>query len=246
METSTEIRRAANGQEVAQLAAREIIETLEQALANKPVVNVALTGGTVGILTLAVLAEQPDLSRLDLSRVHFWWGDERYVESTSSDRNANQARAAFFDKVAVSEDNIHEFPAADVSSDLLTAKKVFEEALVKHFGPGLPVFDLTILGMGPDGHIASLFPSHEELSVGEVVVAESNSPKPPAERLSLSFDVLNASAKIIFVVSGLDKSAAVTAVHTDENCELPAAKIQAQGETIWFIDQAAGQEFWSC
>jgi 6-phosphogluconolactonase len=245
METSTEIRRAANGPEVAQLAAREIIETLEQVLEDKPVVDVALTGGTVGILTLAVLADQPDLSRLDLSRVHFWWGDERYVESTSSDRNANQARAAFFDKVAVSEDNIHEFPASEIG-DLSTGKKVFEDSLSKHFGSGLPVFDLTILGMGPDGHIASLFPSHEELSVGEVVVAESNSPKPPAERLSLSFDVLNASAKIIFVVSGLDKSTAVTAVHTDENCQLPAAKIQAKGETIWFIDQAAGQEFWSC
>jgi len=245
METSTEIRRAANGPEVAQLAAREIIETLEQVLEDKPNVNVALTGGTVGILTLAVLAEQPDLSRLDLSRVHFWWGDERYVESSSSDRNANQARAAFFDKVDLSEDNIHEFPASEIG-DLSNGKKVFEDALSKHFGPGLPVFDLTILGMGPDGHIASLFPGHEELSVGEVVVAESSSPKPPAERLSLSFDVLNASAKIIFVVSGLDKSAAVTAVHTDENCELPAAKIQAKGETIWFIDQAAGQEFWSC
>jgi 6-phosphogluconolactonase len=245
METSTEIRRAANGPEVAQLAAREIIETLELVLVSKPVVNVALTGGTVGILTLAVLAEQPDLSRLDLSRVHFWWGDERYVESTSSDRNANQARAAFFDKVAVSEDNIHEFPASEIG-DLSTGKKIFEDALSKHFGPDLPAFDLTILGMGPDGHIASLFPGHEELSVGEVVVAESNSPKPPAERLSLSFDVLNASTKIIFVVSGLDKSAAVTAVHTDENCQLPAAKVQAQGETIWFIDQAAGQEFWSC
>ena len=246
METSTEIRRAANSAEVAQFAAREIIETLEHALRAKPIVNIALTGGTVGILTLAVLAEQPDLSGLDFSRVHFWWGDERYVESNSPDRNANQARAAFFDKVAVSETNIHEFPASDVSGDLSQAKNEFIEALGKHFGSGIPVFDLTILGMGPDGHIASLFPGHENLSVGEVVVAESNSPKPPAERLSFSFDVLNASAKIIFVVSGLDKSAAVTNVHTDENCELPAAKIQSQGDTIWFIDQAAGHEFWSC
>lgn len=246
METSTEIRRAANATEVAQFAAREIIETLEHALRAKPIVNVALTGGTVGILTLAVLAEQPDISRLDLTRVHFWWGDERYVESNSPDRNANQARAAFFDKVAVSENNIHEFPASDVSGHLAHAKSEFTEALAEHFGSGIPVFDLTILGMGPDGHIASLFPGHENLSVGEVVVAEGDSPKPPSERLSFSFDALNASAKIIFVVSGLDKSAAVTAVHTDENCELPAAKIQAQGETIWFIDQAAGQEFWSC
>lgn len=242
----TEIRRAVNAADVALQAAREIIETLEPVLAKHGIANIALTGGTAGILTLATLAEQPDLERLDLRKVHFWWGDERYVELASPDRNAVQARQALFAKIALSESNIHEFPASDNSSDLLGAREMFVEQITQHFGKALPAFDLVILGMGPDGHIASLFPGHELLSDGQVIVAESNSPKPPAERLSLSYSVINASAKIVFVVSGLDKSEAISQVHTIENCELPAAKISALGETIWFVDQAAGAEFWSC
>ena len=246
MEHITEIRRAVNSADVAQQAAREIIETLVAALAKNPSANVALTGGTVGILTLASLAEQPDLERVDLGRVHFWWGDERYVESASSERNAVQARRALFEKIPVPETNIHEFPATDNSVDLVVAKQEFLDQITKHFGQSIPEFDLVILGMGPDGHIASLFPGHESLADGNQVVAESDSPKLPAERLSLSYSVFNAAVKIIFVVSGLDKSDVFTQVHTNEHCELPAAKVSAVGETIWFVDQAAGADFWSC
>ena len=246
MEHITEIRRAFNAADVAHQAAREIIETLVEAVSRKGIANVALTGGTVGILTLRVLAEQPDLERLDLEKVHFWWGDERYVDSASIERNAVQAREAFFKRVVVPEVNIHEFPATGNSSDLLNAKELFEAEVRKNFGSLTPKFDLVILGMGPDGHVASLFPRHETLAENQLIVAEPNSPKPPAERLSLSYSILNSAVKIVFVVSGLDKSDAVTSVHTDENCELPAAKINAIGETIWFVDQAAGAEFWSC
>lgn len=244
-EHSYEIRRAINGSDVAYLAAREIVETLEAVLLEKPLVHFALTGGTVGILTLATLAEQPDLERIDLSRVHFWWGDERFVESKSTERNAVQARQALFEKIEVAESNIHEFPASDNYLDLETAKNEFLVELTKYFETEI-LFDLVILGMGPDGHIASLFPGHESLASGQQVVAEPNSPKPPAERLSLSYSVLNSAKKIIFVVSGLDKASAVTDVHTNENSLLPAAKISALEETIWFIDQAAGTDFWSC
>ena len=246
MEHVTEIRRAINAADVAQLASREILETLEQALANKSQINLSLTGGTVGILTLSVLAEQPDLERIDFTRVHIWWGDERFLEANSPDRNAVQARDAFLKKINIPESNIHEFPASDQGLSLTTAKSSFEESLNTHFGEGVPLFDLTILGMGPDGHIASLFPGHEGLSAEAIVVAEPNSPKPPSERLSFGFDALNNSQKIIFVVSGIDKANAVKEVHTNENCDLPAAKVVALGETIWFIDQAAGAEFWSC
>jgi len=246
MEHVTEIRRAINAADVAQLASREILETLEQALANKSKINLSLTGGTVGILTLSVLAEQPDLERIDFTRVHIWWGDERFVEANSPDRNAVQARDAFLKKINIPESNIHEFPASNQGLSLTTARSSFEELVNAHFDERVPLFDLTILGMGPDGHIASLFPGHEELSAEAIVVAEPNSPKPPSERLSFGFDALNNSQKIIFVVSGIDKANAVKEVHTNENCELPAAKVVALGETIWFIDQAAGGEFWSC
>ena len=131
-------------------------------------------------------------------------------------------------------------------ADLNAAGTEFSLEVKNHFGEGVPRFDLTILGMGPDGHVASLFPGHEDLAYGEIVLAEAHSPKPPAERLSFGYEVLNASEKIIFVVSGLDKSDALTQVHTNEDCQLPAAKVQAKGETIWFVDQAAGAGFWSC
>ncbi|MEI8231769.1 MAG: 6-phosphogluconolactonase [Actinomycetes bacterium] len=246
MEHFTEIRRAVNSADVAQQASREIIETLVEAIAKNGVANVALTGGTVGILTLATLAEQPDLELINLSKVHFWWGDERFVESTSTERNAVQARQALFEKISVSETHIHEFPAIDQVADLKAGKDKFVQEIAAHFGQLVPIFDLVILGMGPDGHIASLFPGHESLADDQVIVAEPNSPKPPAHRLSLSYSAINAAAKIVFVVSGLDKADAVTQIHSNVDCELPAAKINAIGETIWFVDQAAGADFWSC
>jgi 6-phosphogluconolactonase len=228
---------------VATAVASRLEDVIEQDLATRGECHVVLTGGTVGI---ALLRQVALTRQIDWSDVHFWWGDERYVESSSSDRNAVQAREAMLAKLSIPETNIHEFPATDNSANLLEAKIEFLQEVRKHFGDDFPVFDLTILGMGPDGHIASLFPGHESMASGEAVVAESNSPKPPAERLSFSYEVLNSSSKIVFVVSGLDKAEAITAVHTNEECNLPAAKIQAVGETIWFIDEAAGSAFWSC
>ncbi|MSY63364.1 MAG: 6-phosphogluconolactonase, partial [Actinobacteria bacterium] len=89
---SVEIRRAINAQDVATLAAAEIVATLQGLLAKQEVFHFALTGGTVGIKTLAALADNADFAKLDLNRLHFWWGDERYVEKSSPERNANQAR----------------------------------------------------------------------------------------------------------------------------------------------------------
>lgn len=241
---SVEIRRAVNAQDVATLAAAEIVSALEGLLLKQEVVHFALTGGTVGIKTLATLSENADFAKLDLTRLHFWWGDERYVEKSSPDRNANQAREALLSKVKIPEQNIHEFPATDSGLSVSEAALVFEKHLSEVFGKASPKMDITILGMGPDGHIASLFPEIS-YSSGDIVSTDA-SPKPPSERLSFSYDLINRSTKVIFVVSGIDKAAAVEKVHTDENCNLPAAKIAALDETIWFIDEAAGAAFWSC
>lgn len=241
---SVEVRKAINAGDVAQQAAHEVVETLSAVLKIKATVNIALTGGTVGILTLDVLSKMVEKSQIDFSRVHFWWGDERFVSSDSKDRNANQARDALLNSLDLPEENIHEFPSTDSDLHLEDAREQFEQTLDAAFGEGNPVMDLTLLGMGPDGHVASLFPgiSYQQNNV----VAISNSPKPPAERLSLSMEVINNSEKIVFVVSGIDKSEAVEAVHTDPDCELPAAKVSATGLTLWIIDEAAGASFWSC
>jgi len=241
---SVEIRRADNAADVAKQAAIEIISTINQAMKKQETFNIALTGGTVGILTLQVLGQQDELVDLDLSKVHFWWGDERFVESDSLERNANQARQVFLNLIEVPSSNIHEFPSSDQGLDLEAARTSFENELLTAFEGKSPKMDLTILGMGPDGHVASLFPGHDHNS--SLIVSEHNSPKPPAQRLSMSMDLLNNSDRIIFVVSGIDKAEAVSSVHQDAECELPAAKVAAQGETLWIIDQAAGSAFWSC
>ena len=241
---SVEVRKAVNAIDVARQAAEEIISSLASILKAKSSANVALTGGTVGILTLEVLAQDEFKDQIDFSNVHFWWGDERYVAGNSNDRNANQARVALLNTLAVDESKIHEFPSTDSGLSVEEARDKFEQYIIEAFDSETPSMDLTILGMGPDGHVASLFPGM--LSESNNVVAIHNSPKPPAERLSLSMDVINASKKVIFVVSGIDKAEAVAAVHKDPDCELPAAKVAATGITLWIIDEAAGASFWSC
>ena len=241
---SVEVRRAVNAADVASQAADEIIESLALVLKLKGSAHLALTGGTVGILTLKVLGEKENLKALDFSKVHFWWGDERYVSSDSDDRNAKQARVALLTSLAVPESNIHEFPSTDSGLSVEEARDSFARTLDAYFVGGIPKMDITILGMGPDGHVASLFPERE-IEQG-VVVSVEDSPKPPAQRLSLSMDAINNSEKIIFVVSGLDKAEAVEAVHTNPACELPAAQVEAKGMTLWIVDEAAGASFWSC
>jgi 6-phosphogluconolactonase len=241
---SVEIRKADNALDVASQAAIEISAYVSTVLQRNEQVHVALTGGTAGILTLEVLSQQEELANLDLSKVHFWWGDERFVDSNSKDRNANQAKAAFLDGLSIPEGNIHEFPASDQGLDLESARTKFENDLVLAFEGKQPKMDLTILGMGPDGHVASLFPGHEHNQT--LIVAEHNSPKPPPQRLSMSMALINNSDRIVFVVAGMDKAEAVGLVHQDEECDLPAAKVSAKGETLWIIDAAAGAAFWSC
>ena len=241
---SVEVRKAVNGMDVAEQAAVEIVETLRSVLASKPDAHIALTGGTVGILTLQVLPNAISESQLDISNVHFWWGDERFVESSSSDRNFNQAMTAFSDQIEIAPEKIHDFPSSDNGLDLESAKEEFIQHMKQVFGDQVPAMDLTILGMGPDGHVASLFPgmNHD----GDLIVSVDDSPKPPPQRLSFSMELINRSERIIFVVAGIDKAEAVEAIHKNPECELPAAKVEAKGETLWIVDEAAGAAFWSC
>lgn len=241
---SVEVRKATNPIDVAQQASFEIIETIKNVLVKKNSVHIALTGGTVGILTLEVLGKAITEQNLDISKVHFWWGDERFVESNSKDRNFIQAKTAMPNVLGTESAKIHAFPASDEGLDLESARRHFTQHIKDVLGESQPAMDLTILGMGPDGHVASLFPgmNHD----GDLVVAVDNSPKPPPERLSFSLDLINRSDKIIFIVAGIDKAEAVESVHKNPECDLPAAMVEAKSQTLWIIDEAAGAAFWSC
>lgn len=187
--------------------------------------RVLLTGGTLGI----EFCRQAAKRGLDLSRADFMFSDERFVSLDHQDRNEAQALEVWPALTA----SLIRFP--DANQPLESAAHEFEQVLQASLGDledSDPMFDLTVLGMGPDGHIASLFPGHD--TKGGWVLAEHDSPKPPSQRLSLSYQALNRSARVWFLVSGAAKAEAVKSALSGK--ELPAGRVTGTLETIWFMD----------
>ena len=222
--------------ELAKSAAQDLASELNRLLATQQSVNLVLTGGTVGIKVLSELA--PLISGLDVERIQIWWGDERFVEASSPDRNFIQAREALLSKVLIPETNIHAMPSTE-DGDLREAAEVFS-AKVDAYAPS---FDVVLLGMGGDGHVASLFPGSSPMEIGRFVVAEPNSPKPPQQRISLSYAALTSAEQVWFLVAGKDKAATVARVFNGE--DLPAAKVTGNQQTKWYLDKAAASEITS-
>ena len=228
---------------VAEAAAKALVVRLGKLLAAKDLVHIVVTGGTVGILTLAKLGEL-DPSQVDWSRVHVWWGDERFVDSQSPDRNAVQAASAWLSGSNVPKLNIHEFPSSDLGLSLDEAALLFDETLGQFAEAGNrhPEFDIHLLGMGPDGHVASLFPGKPEIHSGVLTVAEHDSPKSPPLRLSMSYELINSSSEVWITVAGADKADAVGVAFSEKKDSLPIGRIAGAAKTVWFIDAAASQK----
>jgi 6-phosphogluconolactonase len=199
--------------------------------------SICLTGGTIADVVHRELVRLTPGSEVDWSRVDIWWGDERYVDPGSSERNAGQARRAFLDHVEVDPARVHEMPAADVG-DLATAAAAYADE-IRTLVSG--EFDIVMLGVGPDGHVASLFPGSPLLEVQDAIaVAVRDSPKPPPERISLTYAALNRARSVWFLVSGAGKAAAVAAALGGADLhEIPAGGVSGTEETIWFLDHDA-------
>lgn len=234
------VNRFKDGASVAKAAAADLFSYVSGLLDSQARVDIAVTGGTVGIATLAE-ASHLDFNSLDLSRLHIWWGDERFVTSANPDRNALQAANAWLSKLNIPTANIHEFPAAD-HLELHEAATSFN----KRFKDSQVTFDLMLMGIGPDGHIASLFPGKPTLSSEALVVAEDDSPKPPSLRLSFTLNVINSSKQIWFTVAGADKADAVAVAFGDEPGSLPVGRVHGKEKTVWYVDQTAGNLVWGC
>ncbi|MEY4310787.1 MAG: hypothetical protein RLZ71_713 [Actinomycetota bacterium] len=228
------VNRFKDAEQTALGAAEAIVARVSELLAEQDAVNLVVTGGTVGILTLAKLR---DLT-LDYSRVHIWWGDERFVEKQSADRNELQARNALLNHIEIPASNLHPFPASDEGQSLDEAAASFREVV-----RGVR-FDILLLGIGPDGHVASLFPGHD--AAGELVVAEHDSPKPPPQRLSLSYDAINSAREVWFTVAGADKQDAVSVAFGDQPESLPVGRVRGAEKTVWFVDANAAVKTWGC
>jgi 6-phosphogluconolactonase len=203
--------------------------------------TVVLTGGTMGSAVLAAINESPARDTIDWSLVHFWWGDERWLPRGDAERNETQAREALLDHIEIDPSRIHAFPASDDGIDLDAAAEVYALELAQHANEGaaLPRFDITFLGVGPDGHVASLFP--EQAGIRETVatvIAVRNAPKPPPERLSLTLPVINSSTRIWLVLAGSDKASALGLSLAGASInEVPAAGVEGRRSTLYYVDR---------
>lgn len=209
-------------------------------------VHVGLAGGVIIGDVLTQVGAHPDLGAVDWSNVHFWWVDERFVPKDSGDRNDAVARRAFLDAIAVPASNVHAIAASDESADADSAAAAYEAELAR-FASGdaaWPVFDICFLGVGSDGHIASLFPDRPEIRITEnAVSAVHDSPKPPAERITLTRPVINASKRVWMALTGPDKSAALgLALAGASYHSVPAAGAKGTRRTILFTDEATAAQ----
>ena len=202
---------------------------------------VGLTGGTIAEkIHEAVVAATEGHEDVDWSNVDFWWGDERYVPADDEGRNAKQAREVMLDHLDVDERRVHEMPASDGPHDSVEDAAEAYGDEVRRLGSGQ--FDVLMLGVGPDGHVASLFPGSTQLDVDDTVtVPVTDSPKPPPERISLTFGALSRSSEVWFVVSGEGKADAVAKALADgtDLHDIPAVGVTGQDRTVWFVDEAA-------
>ena len=222
---------------LATAVAGELLNRLADAQVAGGVPQIALTGGGIADRIHREVARLSPDSEVDWDRVVVWWGDERFVAPDSPDRNAVQARAAFLDAVGIDPANVHEMPSsADAGSVHEGAARYAD--LLRALGAG--EFEVTMLGVGPDGHIASLFPGFAQLDAEDIAVGVADSPKPPPERISLTFAALRRSRSVWFLVSGSAKAAAVAAAlgNVDPH-DSPAAGVRGREETVWFLDREA-------
>ncbi|MGO4691787.1 6-phosphogluconolactonase [Glaciibacter sp. 2TAF33] len=229
----------------AAIAARFITKTVD-ILDDQETAHIVLTGGSLGIMVLAAINDSSARDTIDWSKISFWWGDERWLGRDDPERNELQARTALLDHINVPTGNIHPFASADdgIDLDAAAARYADELAAAAPEGEPFPRFDITFLGVGPDGHVASLFPHLAGIRETDApVIAVRNSPKPPPERLSLTRPVINASERVWLVLAGSDKASALgLALAGASRDEVPVAGIKGRRRTVFFVDRDAAAQ----
>ena len=240
MPSAAEIRILNSLADLSQAAAAEFVALAVEAVRNKGKFCVALCGGSTprGLYTL--LANQPQHS-LPWEKIFFFWGDERHVPPDHPDSNYRMALEALLSKIPIRSENIFRIHAEEEDAD--TAAREYEQTLTTffHLQPGeFPRFNLMLLGMGPDGHTASLFPGTRALHEKNRLVVANWVDKLNAHRITMTLPVLNHSACVLFLVSGRDKANVLREVLENQNEELPASLVRPMnGRLVWMVDREA-------
>jgi len=224
-------------------AGDRLVGAISDAIQARGQASVVLTGGGTGIGLLERVREHSD--KIDWSKVHVFWGDDRYVPEDDDERNDKQAREALLDHVEIPAANVHAMPAGDgeFGEDLDAAALAYEHVLAANADEGQPApdFDVHLLGMGGEGHINSLFPHTPAVrETSRLVVGVPDSPKPPPQRITLTLPAIQRSREVWLVVSGAAKADAVAAaIGGAAPVDVPSAGAVGREATVWLLDEDA-------
>jgi 6-phosphogluconolactonase len=233
---------------LAKAVAARIVTRLVDVQAARGSASIVLTGGDIGSATLRHLRASPARDAIDWHRLDVWWGDERYLPAGDPERNETQAREALLDAVPIDPARVHAIPgpgssastpedAADRYADQLAAATSPEDH------GDVPRFDLLLLGVGGEGHVASLFPSAPAVYDDRSVVAVRGCPKPPPIRVSLTLRAINCASEVWLVTAGEEKARAVRlALSGAGPLQLPAAGVAGRARTLWLLDRGAASQ----
>ncbi|CAM3650338.1 6-phosphogluconolactonase [Nocardiopsis rhodophaea] len=235
---------------LATATAARVVTRLVDAQAARGTASIVLTGGGIGIAVLRELAQAPARDAIDWRRLDIWWGDERFLPAGDPERNETQARAALLDHVKVDPARVHPMPASDGPDGDVPepGAERYAAELARAAGPedhaGVPSFDVCLLGIGPDTHVASLFPGMPALYEEErTVVAVHGAPKPPPTRVSLTLPAIRAAHEVWVLASGEGKAGAVRVALGDGGAvQVPACGARGRNHTLFLLDHAAAAQ----
>ncbi|MDQ1628050.1 MAG: 6-phosphogluconolactonase [Actinomycetota bacterium] len=239
-----------DAEELAAAVAARLITRLVDVQGARGTASLVLTGGTIAARTYAAVAASPARGAIDWRRLDVWWGDERFLPSGDPERNETQAREALLDHVPLDPVRVHPMPPSDGpdGADPEAAAQRYAAELAAAARPEdhatVPSFDVMLLGVGPDGHVASLFPGKPALYENDrTVVAVRGAPKPPPVRLSLTLPAIQVARETWLIVAGEDKAKAVAmALSGAGPTQIPAAAARGRARTLWLLDRGAAKD----
>ncbi len=239
--TEPEIQVHPDADTLAGAVATRLAERLREAQAAHGDAALVLTGGGIAEKVYAALAGSPAArDAVDWARVDMWWGDERFLPEGDPDRNETQARAALLDALPVAPGRVHPMPATGGPDgddpDAAAARYAAELAAAGPGGAALPRFDVLLLGIGEDGHVASVFPDHPVREEMVPVAGVRDSPKPPPMRVTLTLPTLNTADEVWIIASGDGKAEAIGKALAGT---VPAGQVRGTRRTLWLLDRAA-------
>lgn len=218
----------ADAAELAEEVTVQILAAVEKALKVQPEFHLVLTGGSLGLSISQRLVQEFNAESDGFRGLHIWWSDERFVEAESTERNASPFHGTLLNLNVV----IHQVPAKNQVERVEDSLAIYEKALA-----GIS-FDLNILGVGPDGHVASLFPGLTNVDDLRQVIVITDSPKPPAERISFTMATINSAREVWIVAAGESKSEAVTKI-IEADLSIPASYVRGSNHTRLIVDTEA-------